>query len=106
MVAGFYIEYEVHIQHCTFVFLALWIYYIFVHKPIGLKRVAVRGSVNVTSGMSSVNISNLEEGTRYDITISPYIGGFQLGPPTSIIINTSPLGKLGLHAFVTFPFWL
>ena len=66
-----------------------------------MKRVAVSGSVNVTGDVSSANVTNLEEGTQYDVTVSPYIGGFQLGPPTNIIINTSPLGEMRTYLHST-----
>lgn len=57
-----------------------------------MKRVAVSGSINITGNASSANLTNLEEGTQYDVTVSAYIEGFQLGPPTNLIINTFPLG--------------
>jgi len=56
--------------------------------------VAVSGSVNITSNASSANLTNLEQDTQYDVSVSPYIEGFQLGPPTNIIINTPSLGNL------------
>lgn len=54
---------------------------------------AVSGNLNLTSNASSANLTNLEQDTQYDVTVSPYIDGFQLGPPTNIIINTSSLGN-------------
>ena len=51
-------------------------------------------SGNLTSDASSANLTNLEQDTQYDVTVSPYIEGFQLGPPTNIIVNTSSLGDL------------
>lgn len=45
---------------------------------------------------ASVNITDLQQGSRYDVMVSPYIEGFQLGPPTTIIINTLSLGRMHL----------
>lgn len=89
-----------HVHICYLIIL------IYICKPIGLKRVAVSGSVNITGNASSANLTNLEEGTHYDVTVSPYIGGFQLGPPTNIIINTSTNGKLCVYSLLSYSFGL
>lgn len=37
---------------------------------------------------TSVNLTGLQQGSQYDVAVSPYIEGFQLGPPTTITVNT------------------
>ena len=64
-----------------------------------MKRVvADDNAINVTSGTAtSVNITGLQQGNQYNVMVSPYIEGFQLGPPTTVTINTLPLGNYFLH---------
>ena len=64
-----------------------------------MKRVAADdNAINVTSGMAtSVNITGLQQGNQYNVMVSPYIEGFRLGPPTTVTINTLPLGNCFLH---------
>ncbi|XP_065913515.1 uncharacterized protein [Dysidea avara] len=62
--------------------------YFISYQPITVKRVATSGSLNITSNVNSANITDLEQGTRYEVLLSAYTAGFILGPPSSIFIDT------------------
>ena len=68
-------------------------------QPITVKRVATSGSLNITSNVNSANITDLEQGTRYEVLLSAYTAGFILGPPSSIFIDTLSYSML---LFVSF----
>ena len=98
-VAGFFVTYQVRITLDSIVYHILLLYTLYV-QLIGTKSVAVEGdAINITNGtMTSVNITGLQQGSQYEVMVSPYIEGFQLGPPTTIAINTLQLGRINfLH---------
>lgn len=50
-------------------------------------------NINVSSNTTSYNITNLQQESQYSISLSPYIEGFALGPPTNITVDTPPPSK-------------
>jgi len=60
----------------------------FMLQRVTVKRNVDSGNINVTSNLNSANITDLVQGSRYEISLSAYTDGFVLGPPSSVIINT------------------
>ena len=59
----------------------------------------VLGSNNVTLDTTFFNITNLQPLSQYTVSLSAYIGGYVLGPPTTLTINTTSTRKtLSFHS--------
>jgi len=47
------------------------------------------GGINVTTNANFVNITNLVQGSIYEVLIAAYTAGFMVGPPSFLGFNTS-----------------
>ena len=60
----------------------------FMLQRVTAKRNVDSGNINVTSNSNSANLTDLVQGSSYEISLSAYTDGFVLGPPSSVTINT------------------
>jgi len=83
LIVGYFITYQVICIQYNALYL-----FAFMLQRVTAKRNVDSGNINVTSNSNSANLTDLVQGSRYEISLSAYTDGFVLGPPSSVTINT------------------